>query len=114
MSANPNNQDTCGLHEACEILHVSPATLRRRVKAGIVPGAKPGKRLVFVRADLLQFVRANYKKQPCFIGIQSPHTSGHGSSSTDEKSAEALRQRIARKRKHTKPALEILSGGRSD
>lgn len=102
---------TCGLHEAMELLRVSESTLLRRARAGIVPGAKIGREWVFVRDDLLQLVRNNYKA-PCSIDGHALRTGGFDSSSTAEKSGSQLAQQIARKRKSLKPKLAIVHGGK--
>jgi excisionase family DNA binding protein len=51
------SKDTMTLQEACEFLKVSEATLRRRIKAGVLKGTKPnGKDYRFKRADILKLV----------------------------------------------------------
>src|SRR5437868_567653 len=52
--------NTLGLHEAAAFLRLHPEELRRRARLGIVPGAKPGKRWVFLEADLAEYLRALY------------------------------------------------------
>jgi len=47
-----NGHKTFDLVEAVDFLHMSPAVLRKKAKAGIIQGAKPGKRWVFLEADL--------------------------------------------------------------
>ena len=39
---------TLDLNEAAEFLRMSPAVLRQKARAGIIKGAKPGKRWVFL------------------------------------------------------------------
>lgn len=102
---------TCGLQEAMELLRVSESTLLRRARAGIVPGAKIGREWVFVRDDLLQLVRKNYK-EPCFIDGRALRTGGSDSRLTEEKSGSRLAQQIARKRKSLKPKLVAVPGGK--
>lgn len=109
---SPRNDETCGLQEAAGLLCISESTLLRRVRAGIVPGAKIGRRLVFVRDDLLQLVRNNYKT-PCSIDARDLLSGTSDSSSTDVNSASRLAQEIARKRRNLKPKLEIVRGGKS-
>lgn len=48
------------LQEAAAFLKLHPEEVRRRAKAGLVPGAKLGKRWVFLLDDLAQYVRSLY------------------------------------------------------
>ena len=48
---------TLSLKEAADLLHMSPSSLREKAKQGIVPASKPGKCWVFIRKDLLNFLR---------------------------------------------------------
>ena len=53
---------TMELLDAAKYLHMSPAVLRQKAKRGLIPGAKPGKRWVFLSsalADYLQIGRAH-------------------------------------------------------
>ena len=51
---------TLDLNEAAAFLHMSPAALRQKAKAGVIQGAKPGKRWVFLEADLADHLRSLY------------------------------------------------------
>ena len=51
---------TMGLKEAAEFLRVHPEELRRRAKAGQIPGAKVGRSWVFLAEDLAGFLRSLY------------------------------------------------------
>jgi excisionase family DNA binding protein len=51
---------TLGLHEAARYLHCHPEELRRRAKAGRIPGAKVGRAWVFLEDDLAQHIRSLY------------------------------------------------------
>ncbi|MGB7933836.1 MAG: helix-turn-helix domain-containing protein, partial [Gammaproteobacteria bacterium] len=42
---------TLDLNEASEFLRMSPAVLRQKARSGIIKGAKPGKRWVFLECD---------------------------------------------------------------
>lgn len=46
------------------MLQLSPGTLMRRARAGVVPGARIGRRWVFVRADLLAAAKALPQRPP--------------------------------------------------
>lgn len=48
---------TLGLEEAAALLRMSPDTLMRRARAGLIPGDKPGRRWVFIQDDLLAWIR---------------------------------------------------------
>ncbi len=51
---------TLNLPEAAAFLQMNPESLRQRVKAGAIPGAKPGKCWVFVEDDLVAYLRSLY------------------------------------------------------
>ena len=51
-----------GLTEAATFLHCHPEELRRRAKAGLVPGAKIGRAWVFLEDDLVTYVRSRYSQ----------------------------------------------------
>lgn len=48
------------LQQAAQFLKLHPVTLLERARAGTVPGAKVGKRWVFLEEDLAAYVRAQY------------------------------------------------------
>src|SRR5215469_12237839 len=50
--------ETLCLEQAAKLLHISPDCLLRKARAGKVPGAKIGRRWVFVRSDLIELIRA--------------------------------------------------------
>ena len=52
------------LEEAAQLLPIHPQTLRKKALAGEVPGAKLGKRWVFLELDLVALLRARY----CSLG----------------------------------------------
>ncbi|MGH8560795.1 MAG: helix-turn-helix domain-containing protein [Nevskiales bacterium] len=51
---------TLDLQEAALFLRMSPAVLRRKAKQGLVKAAKPGKRWVFLEADLADYLHRLY------------------------------------------------------
>lgn len=51
---------TLNLEEAAQFLKMHPEEVRRRAKAGIIPGAKVGKCWVFVEDDLVTYLRSLY------------------------------------------------------
>jgi hypothetical protein len=48
------------LAEAAAFLKMHPEEVRRRAKAGIIPGAKPGRAWVFILDDLADWLRSLY------------------------------------------------------
>jgi excisionase family DNA binding protein len=112
VELQPCHMSTVGLQEACELLRVSPSTLMRRARAGIVPGARIGRQWVFVRDDLLQLVRETARKPRCSIDVAALRSGGSVSSSTDLNTASQLAHAIAQKRKNSRPRLEVVHGGK--
>src|SRR5690349_12492531 len=51
---------TFGLIEASEFLKMHPEEVRRRARLGQLPGAKAGKRWVFIEDDLAAYLRSLY------------------------------------------------------
>jgi Helix-turn-helix domain len=54
---------TLNLSEAAAFLHMHPEEVRMRAKRGIIPGAKIGRRWVFIEEDLADFVRSLYPEK---------------------------------------------------
>ncbi|MGJ8619641.1 MAG: helix-turn-helix domain-containing protein [Methylophilaceae bacterium] len=55
--------ESLNLEEAAAFLHLHTMTLLRRAQSGEIPGAKIGKRWVFLRLDLIEYVRSQYSQQ---------------------------------------------------
>jgi hypothetical protein len=51
---------TLTLNEAAKFLHMSPAVLRQKACRGLIHGAKPGRRWVFLQSDLVAYLRSLY------------------------------------------------------
>ena len=51
---------TLDLNEAAAFLHMHPEEVRSRTKRGLIPGAKTGRRWVFLEIDLADFLRSLY------------------------------------------------------
>src|SRR4051794_28149876 len=49
-----------GLQDAATFLRCHPEELRRRAKAGLIPGAKVGRAWVFLEDDLAAYLRSLY------------------------------------------------------
>ena len=54
------NDVTLNLQEAAELLKVHWQTLRAKAKVGEVPAARIGRRWVFLREDLVSYLRSHY------------------------------------------------------
>ncbi len=54
--------ETLTLKEAARFLKLSPEALRRKAKAGVIPGAKPGKCWCFHEPDLVDYLRSRYAR----------------------------------------------------
>jgi hypothetical protein len=51
---------TLDLQEAAHLLRLNPEELRQRAKAGAIPGAKVGRRWIFIEDDLVDHIRSLY------------------------------------------------------
>ena len=85
---------TLDLQKAARFLWMHPVTLRNKARSGEIPGAKIGKRWVFLRFDLERYIRAqypsralqgdNHEAMPCHsISVRTPHIGGSKSASKD-------------------------------
>lgn len=52
--------ETLLLHEAAEFLHMNAEVLRRKAKNGEIPGRKAGRKWVFVKEHLADFISGRY------------------------------------------------------
>ena len=68
--------DSLSVEEAAQFLRMHPVTLRVKAAAGEVPGAKLGKRWVFLRIDLEGYVRSKYPAR-ALQGDSSEHSICH-------------------------------------
>ena len=67
---------TFGLNEAAAFLRCHPEELRRRAKAGIIPGAKVGRAWVFLEDDLAAYLRSLYPQLPASVASDSEKGDG--------------------------------------
>ncbi|HKS93311.1 MAG TPA: helix-turn-helix domain-containing protein [Gammaproteobacteria bacterium] len=105
--------ETIDLTEAAALLHMSEDALMRKARAGIVPGDKPGRQWVFVKDDLLAWIRERAKARACrSIAAPTLRTGGVDSRSTTERSASQLAREIRAKRRNLKPQLALVPGGK--
>src|SRR5579863_7285118 len=68
--------------EVAKLLHLEPATVKRKAAAGELPGIKPGREWLFVRDDLLNHLR---KQSPCSTNARIQPTGGAGSMSAERR-----------------------------
>jgi excisionase family DNA binding protein len=54
---------TFTLQEAAAYLKIHPVTLQDKARAGEIPGAKIGKRWVFLHIDLDEYIRSQYPRR---------------------------------------------------
>ncbi len=55
--------ETLDIDEAAEVLKIHPVTLSEKASRGEIPGARIGKRWVFIKVDLIDFIRSQYRRQ---------------------------------------------------
>ncbi|MGO9595266.1 MAG: helix-turn-helix domain-containing protein [Steroidobacteraceae bacterium] len=60
LGPSPSPLRTLTLDEAAAFLHMHPEEVRTRSKRGVIPGAKAGRRWIFLEIDLAEFVRSLY------------------------------------------------------
>lgn len=53
--------ETLGIEEASAFLKIHPDTLSAMAKAKEIPGAKIGRRWVFIKSDLIEHIRSKYQ-----------------------------------------------------
>lgn len=54
--------ETMDLYQAAAFLKLHWQTLRAKAKAGEIPGAKLGRRWVFIKSDLVSHLRSQYSR----------------------------------------------------
>ena len=52
------------MKEAADLLHIHPDTLSGMARRNEIPCAKPGKCYIFLKEDLIKWVRSRYFKEP--------------------------------------------------
>jgi excisionase family DNA binding protein len=66
---------TLTLEEAAHFLKMSPECLRRKVKAGDIPGCKPGKKWVFLEDRLVEWLSISNLKAANPLNLNINETS---------------------------------------
>jgi len=56
------SKDTLNLEQVASYFHMNKETARRMASKGLIPGCKLGKRWVFLKIDLDEFIRSKYSK----------------------------------------------------
>ena len=91
---------TLDLAEAADFLHIHKEELRVRAKRGVVPGARVGRRWVFLEQDLADYLRSLYTvrrqalKVPSGIEVKQWHSSnveGRGGSGSPRSAEKRIR-----------------------
>jgi excisionase family DNA binding protein len=54
---------TFTLQQAADYLKLHPVTLSEKARTGEIPGAKLGKRWVFLEIDLIEYLRSQYPRR---------------------------------------------------
>lgn len=70
-----NDNEILNLYEAADFLKMHWQTLREKAVRGEIPAAKPAKQWVFVRADLVSYLRSFYSQT--WLGLQVQHDGGN-------------------------------------
>ena len=103
---------TLTLQQAAALLKMHPVTLREKASAGEIPGAKVGRRWVFVEIDLLEHIRSQYRPralqgEPEEISLchstnaKTRRIGGSNSLSKDDEYSKVLALPSARRRRNT-------------
>ncbi|TXF11235.1 helix-turn-helix domain-containing protein [Pelomicrobium methylotrophicum] len=97
---------TLDLKQAAAFLRMHPKTVQERAKAGIIPGAKPGKCWVFLQADLEAYLRS--------LQCRSTASAGSGTSTSRAPTAAEIATLLAlptgRRRRNTMTASRPSTG----
>ncbi len=103
---------TLDLDEAAQFLRLHPHTLEAKARAGEIPGAKPGKRWVFLDVDLADWLRGKYhadKEEICRSTSVAPSTGVNGKSMVG-KLGKLLEQKTKSKPKNSTTAAVLNFG----
>jgi hypothetical protein len=94
---------TLDLSQAAAFLRMHPEELRRRAKAGLIPGAKIGRAWVFLQSDLADYIRSRYSQprqalrvtlgkevEPCHFASETASTGSTFANQTESEYADLL------------------------
>lgn len=106
-----NDYETFNLSQAAQFLNMSVSALRYKARQGIINGAKPAKRWVFLKQDLVAYIRSHYDvpvEMPLSDSIHrevklchytnAEKLGGFGSPLQTEREYEALLEQVAEKK----------------
>jgi hypothetical protein len=96
---NVQSMKTLNLREAAEFLHMHPEEVRTRAKRGLIPGAKIGRRWVFIDVDLADFVRSLYPARRQALPVRGFAIETADRSRTQKEYEELLKPKPRRGRK---------------
>lgn len=66
----PPSEDFIGTETACEILHLSSSRIYALVQEGRIPFYKPGKSLLFLKSELLDWLKQSRRNGQQSIEVQ--------------------------------------------
>lgn len=69
-NAKPPSEEFIGTETACEILHLSSSRIYALVQEGRLPFYKPGKNLLFLKSELLDWLRQSRRNGQLSIDEQ--------------------------------------------
>ena len=86
--------ETLGLRDAAKFLKMRPDNLAKEATAGRIPGAKPAGCWVFIKSDLVDYVRSLYaKEKPCL----SRSAATYGTFTSPNRTVKSLESVLTRK-----------------
>jgi HD-like signal output (HDOD) protein len=84
--------NTLNLKQAAAFLHMHLEEVRSRAKRGLIPGAKTGRRWVFLEDDLADFVRSRYASPRQALQVTKESSICHYASELRSGSSTSARQ----------------------
>lgn len=108
---------TLDLKQAADFLKMHPEEVRRRARAGQLPGAKAGKRWVFIDEDLVAYLRSLYAspRQALRVTLRKEVETCHSASealcgglASPHRAASELDALLARKTKSRRKSSTIV------
>jgi len=92
--------------EAAEFLHIHPDTLKERARAGLIKAYRPGRKWVFLKSDLLEYLKTQQPESHCSTAAPTRRTGMSDLKSVDRK----LGARLGPLPEKRQPSLKIISG----
>ena len=66
----PEEDEPLDLNQAAKFLKLNAEVVRKRVKRGEIPGSKATGRWLFIKEDLIEWIRSGYEKNKCSINAK--------------------------------------------